>query len=178
MYAAIKVGGRKLYEIARAGETIERAARAVRIDRLDLLEWEPPVATLLVECSKGTYIRALARDLGRALGTGGHLRALRRLRNGPFGLDHALTTDQLAAAFGTTPWERVALPPDAGLVDWPAIRLDEVGALAWWQGRPVCAPPDRPGERCRAYAPDGRWLGLGRYDPERDVWHPEKVVML
>jgi tRNA pseudouridine55 synthase len=135
MYAAIKQGGRKLYEIARAGETVERPPRHIRIETLALLGWEPPVARLLIDCSKGTYIRAIARDLGTALGCGAHLGRLSRLRTGPFFLDQALTLGALAEEFTETPWPELALHPDAALLDWPAIVLDEAGALAWQQGK-------------------------------------------
>ncbi|HEU5432398.1 MAG TPA: tRNA pseudouridine(55) synthase TruB, partial [Thermomicrobiales bacterium] len=84
MHSAIKIGGRKLYQLARKGEEIERPARSVTIHALDLLGWESPVARLRVDCSKGTYIRSLAHDLGAALGMGAHLSALRRTRTGPF----------------------------------------------------------------------------------------------
>jgi tRNA pseudouridine55 synthase len=176
MYAAIKIGGRKLYEIARAGETIERAPRRVRIDTLVVLGWEPPVVRLLVDCGKGTYIRALARDLGAALGCGAHLHRLVRLRTGPFFLDQALTVEELAAEFEETPWPELALHPDAALLDWPVIVLDEAGTLAWRQGKDIRAGRGAANEHCRAYSTEGDWLGLGRFDAERDAWRPEKVI--
>ena len=89
MHAAIKVGGQKLYDLARRGEEIPRSPRPVTFHDLEMLEWSPPAATLLVDCSKGTYIRALARDLGAALGTGAYLSNLVRLRAGPFHLCQA-----------------------------------------------------------------------------------------
>ncbi len=176
MYAAIKQGGRKLYEIARAGETVERPPRHIRIETLALLGWEPPVVRLLIDCSKGTYIRAIARDLGAALGCGAHLGRLSRLRTGPFFLDQALTLGALAEEFTETPWPELALHPDAALLDWPAIVLDEAGALAWQQGKELRVGSGAAGDHCRAYSTDGDWLGLGRFDSERGAWHPEKVV--
>lgn len=92
MVSAVKVGGRRLHELARAGEEVERAPRLVRIDRIDVEEFEPgsyPLATLLVECGSGTYVRTLAADLGAALGGCAHVESLRRLRVGSFGLDEA-----------------------------------------------------------------------------------------
>ena len=176
MYAAIKVGGRKLYEIARAGETIERAPRRVRIDTLALLGWEPPVLRLLIDCGKGTYIRSLARDLGAALGCGGHLQRLVRLRTGSFFLDQALTVGELAEAFVETPWPELALHPDAALPAWPVIVLDEAWTLAWRQGKDIRLGRGAADEHCRAYSTEGEWLGLGRFDAERGAWRPEKVV--
>ncbi|HEX5505694.1 MAG TPA: tRNA pseudouridine(55) synthase TruB [Thermomicrobiales bacterium] len=178
MYAAIKIGGRKLYELARAGETIERAPRALTISTLALLGWEPPVARLLIDCSKGTYIRALARDLGHALGCGAYLHRLVRLRTGPFYLDQALTLAELEADFAAVPWPELALHPDAALLDWPALVVDEAGAAAWRNGRPLPAGAGAPGERCRVYSHEGDWLGLGAYDAETGAWRPEKVVVL
>lgn len=178
MYAAIKVGGRKLYELARAGETIERAPRALQIDTLALIGWAPPVVRLLVDCSKGTYIRALARDLGQALGCGAYLHRLVRLRTGPFFLDQALTLGQLAEEFTVTPWAELALHPDVALLGWPAIVLDEAGVAAWRNGQLVRVGHGHGehGERCRAYSTSGDWLGLGSYDAARGAWQPEKVV--
>jgi tRNA pseudouridine55 synthase len=176
MYAAIKVGGRKLYDLARAGETIERAPRAVRIDTLALVGWDPPVARLLIDCSKGTYIRALARDLGRALGCGAYLHRLVRLRTGPFYLDQALTLAELERDFAVTPWPELALHPDAALLDWPALVVDEAGAAAWRNGQALRLGAGAAGERCRVYSTDGDWLGLGRYDEAALAWRPEKVV--
>lgn len=176
MYAAIKQGGRKLYEIARAGETVERAPRQVRIETLALLAWESPTIRLLIDCSKGTYIRAIARDLGAALGCGAHLARLSRLRTGPFFLDQALTLGEFERAFAETPWPELALHPDAALLDWPVIVLDEAATLAWRQGKDLGLGRGTPDERCRAYSTDGDWLGLGRFDAERGAWRPEKVV--
>ena len=175
-YAAIKVAGRKLYELARAGETIAVAPRAVRINLLALLGWEAPVARLLIDCGKGTYIRSLARDLGQALGCGAYLHRLVRLRTGPFFLDQALTIAELEAAFSETPWPELALHPDAALLDWPAIVLDEAGTLAWRQGKDLRVGHGAADERCRAYSTAGDWLGLGRWDIERGAWRPEKVI--
>ena len=104
--SAVKVDGRRAYARVRAGEQVELAARTVTVSRFDLLAVRPGELTDLdveVECSSGTYVRALARDLGRALGTGGHLSALRRTRVGPFRLDQALTLEELAAAADPVP---------------------------------------------------------------------------
>jgi tRNA pseudouridine55 synthase len=175
-YAAIKVAGRKLYELARAGQTVAVAPRPVRINLLALLGWEPPVARLLVDCGKGTYIRSLARDLGQALGCGAYLHRLVRLRTGPFFLDQALTIAELEAAFDEMPWPELALHPDTALLDWPAIVLDEAGTLAWRQGKDLRLGRGADSERCRAYSTAGDWLGLGRGDTERGAWRPEKVI--
>ena len=112
MHAAIKVGGQKLYDLARRGEEIPRSPRPVTFHVLEMLEWNSPVATLLVDCSKGTYIRALARDLGTALGTGAYLSNLVRLRAGPFHLCQAITIDELTRIELPWVWPWVAVHPD------------------------------------------------------------------
>ena len=96
-YAALKVGGRTAYARARSGETVALAARSVQLFRLDVIEISPPDLRLLVVCSSGTYVRAIARDLGRALGSAAHLAALRRLAVGALEAGDALTPDQLRA---------------------------------------------------------------------------------
>lgn len=98
MYSAIQVGGRRLYELARRGHTIEREPRRVHVETFELVALEAGDASFRVVCSKGTYIRSLARDVGQALGVGAHLVALRRVRIGPFRVEDAISTDLIAAA--------------------------------------------------------------------------------
>lgn len=94
-YAAVKVGGRTAYSRARAGETVELAAREVHIHRLEMTEWDPPDARLLIVCGSGTYVRSIARDLGRSLGSAAHLAALRRLAIGALDVADAIGIDVL-----------------------------------------------------------------------------------
>src|SRR2546421_7207333 len=98
MYSARKVDGKRLYELARAGEEVEREARTVHIEEARLLSFDPPDCRVFVRCSKGTYLRTLAHDLGERLGAGAHLRDLRRLRVGPFGIEEAVGLDVLMGA--------------------------------------------------------------------------------
>jgi hypothetical protein len=89
-----------------------------------------------------------------------------------------LTLAELEADFAAVPWPELALHPDAALLDWPALVVDEVGAVAWRNGRPLPGGAGAPGERCRVYSHEGDWLGLGAYDAETGAWRPEKVVVL
>ena len=117
MYSALKKDGQPLYKLARAGEVVEREARSVTIARLELLAFEAPCATLAVSCSKGTYIRTLVEDIGRELGCGAHVAALRRTQAGPFGLAQAVTLEELVqvhAEGGNEALDRFLLPVDAG----------------------------------------------------------------
>jgi tRNA pseudouridine55 synthase len=138
-YSALKVGGRRAYALARAGETPALSSRQVTISRLELVEWDAsdaarPVAVLDVDCSAGTYIRALARDLGSALGSGGYLGALVRTASGPFRLAeaHDLDVVRSAAAAGQGALAALLLRPDAGLEHFPAVVVggDDLVALA------------------------------------------------
>ena len=110
MYSAIKHGGVPLYERARAGEDVERAPRQIRIDRLELLAFEPPRFRLAIACSKGTYIRSLVADLGTAVGAGAHLAELRRVRSGRFAIEDAVTLDRLGDAVLVPPAQATDLP--------------------------------------------------------------------
>ena len=93
LYSAKSVEGKRAYESARKGETLELKPHRINISRLDLLEFEPPHLSVCVECSKGTYIRALARDLGKALGSGAHLTGLRRTRIGPYHVEDSISLE-------------------------------------------------------------------------------------
>jgi tRNA pseudouridine55 synthase len=134
MYSAIRQGGRKLYELARAGKTVERAARRVRIDSITLLEWRPPLATIDVVCGSGTYIRSLARDLGGHLGCGAHLAALTRTASGVFCLEDAARLDDLLAAES---WDGYIIPPRAALPHWAFRKVDAAQASDLRHGRAI-----------------------------------------
>lgn len=155
--SAIKVAGQRAYALVREGQTVELAARPVRIDRFDVLAVRRDADTVdvdvAVDCSSGTYIRALARDVGDALGVGGHLTALRRTRVGRFGLDQARTLEQLAE----TPTLSYTLD-DACLQAFPRRDLTESEAVDASHGRPL-APAGIDGLYA-AVAPDGRVMAL------------------
>jgi tRNA pseudouridine55 synthase len=175
MHAAIKIGGQKLYDLARRGEEIPRSPRPVTFYGLEMLEWHPPTATLLVDCSKGTYIRALARDLGAALGTGAYLSNLVRLRSGPFHLCQAITIDELTRIELPWVWPWVAVHPDIPVQAWPALILDEDGSRRWRQGSPISAER-HVSDSIRVYDAAGNWLGTGDATPDGSGWRPRKVV--
>ncbi len=175
MHSAIKIGGQKLYELARRGEEIERPPRPVTFYTLDLCAWNPPVATILVDCSKGTYIRSLARDLGVALGTGAYLSNLVRTRSGPFTFEDAITIAELEELPWPWAWPEVAIHPDVPVHDWPALILDDVAATRWQQGATIPAHGSAVGP-IRAYDVAGRWLGTGYANDTGAGWRPGKVV--
>jgi tRNA pseudouridine55 synthase len=153
MHSALKHGGRALYEYARAGRTVERTPRRVTIRRLDVVEWQGDRLVLDVVCSKGTYVRALASDLGDALGCGAWLQGLRRVASGPLRVDRALALDALEQLDEAGRDARL-LPPDILLADWPVVRLpdDEAGRFLSGLRRRVSAP-DSPAVRVYASSP-------------------------
>lgn len=123
-FSAVSVGGQRLYALARRGEMVVAPARTVTISRLDLVAWRPPRIDLHVECSKGTYIRSLAHDLGQTLGCGAHLSALVRLRVGRFLAHNATPLEELEARLRDGRWQDVAAAADAAVAHLVAVRLD------------------------------------------------------
>jgi len=144
-YSALKVDGERAYDRARAGEVVELPARAVTVFALDIVTMEPAAVTLRAHVSKGTYVRSLARDIARALGTVGHVTMLRRTRAGPFGLEQAISLDKLNEIGKGARLENVVLPLEAALVDIPALNLDPEQASMVRQGRVLAGLPQHDG---------------------------------
>lgn len=180
MYSALKRDGKPLYEYARAGITLERAARRVTIHALEFIDYQAPFLTLRVKCSKGTYIRVLGEDIGNALGCGAHLHALRRTGVGTLTLEHAVTLDGLTQVADS---ERASLlaPVDALLSTFPAVRLADELAKRFLQGQRLALGkegmdiPEQEG-RVRVYSEgSGHLLGTGQMK-EFGVLAPERLV--
>jgi len=163
LYSALKQGGEALYRKARRGEQVERPARPVEIHAIRLLHYDPAsaVARLEVSSGRGMYVRSLAHDLGSALGTGAYLSGLTRIAVGPLSVDDAVPVATLASA--GEGWTRWLLPMDLPLRDWPAVTLDDAGALAVRRGQAVPAPDTTAG-RYRLLGPDGDLLAWGEAD--------------
>ncbi len=177
MYSALKHDGKRLYRLARAGIEVERAPRRVRIARLELIGIGPDWVEFEVDCSKGTYVRSLAEDLARALGTVGHVLALRRVALGPFTESrmHTLETVERAAAGGSG-LEAMLLPVDEALPGLPAVQLGVAEQASVLQGRDVLAVG--PGaSRVRIYGVGGRFLGVGRMCAEGYRLAPERLMV-
>jgi tRNA pseudouridine55 synthase len=179
MHSAIKIGGKKLYELARKGADIERATRRVAITRLELKAYNPPKLGLFVECSKGTYIRSLAHDLGNALGTGAYLDELVRTRHGPFTLEAARTLETLEEDFREGTWRDSLYPPEYLLAGWRSHIATPEEVLAITQGKSLHLHPpateDRPMLAAKSQA--GDLLAVLYWDADRSVWHPRKVFV-
>ena len=182
MYSALKREGKRLYELARAGVEVEREARPVTVHEIALDEWTPPVASVRIRCGKGFYVRSLAHDLGRALGCGGRMSGLVRLRSGAFGVEDALSVDEMEERFASGGWRDVVHSPDAALRGLRALVVGERAERMIRNGRPIDADAAgaqaQAAERARAYTADGRFLATVRYDGDARQWKPEKVFAL
>lgn len=173
MFSALKRDGKTLYDLAREGVSIERQARSVRIEKLEILEFADELLTVEVTCSKGTYIRVLAEDIGEALGCGAHLASLRRTKVGVLSLEDAVTLQALETMSVD---ERLATlkPLDALMQTLPAVHLSENDRVRFCHGQrlalglPSCS-------RVRVYGPDEQMVGTARVN-ERGVLEPERLI--
>jgi tRNA pseudouridine55 synthase len=169
-YSALKRDGRRLYEYARTGESPAIPPRPVRIHEIDVEDWSPPCITLRVRCSKGTYIRSLAEDVGEALGCGAHVTALRRLSSGRFDVDEAIDVEALEALPESDRDARI-LPLSALIADLPRVTLSPAAAAKFAHGLPVAGgvPPTVEDDKqwiavfteCENAA-RGEFIGVGR----------------
>jgi tRNA pseudouridine55 synthase len=162
MHSALKQDGKPLYEYARAGITRERAARAIVIHELRLLDWQAPDLSFDVRCTKGTYIRVLAEDLAKQLDTIGHLAALRRLGVVPFGAEPQWSLEALDS-MSPAQRQEVLLPVDAALTSLRRLDLSVGGVAAFRQGQTIAIPVEAPGI-ARIYAEGQGFLGLGEIE--------------
>jgi tRNA pseudouridine55 synthase len=166
MYSAVKVKGKRLYERARAGESVERTPRQVTVYALVLRDFSAAECTLSLRCSKGFFVRTLAEELGRALGCGGALKSLRRTASGHFGLDDALPLSQVVALAVAGPAGRAELGrriismADA-LPELPAVQVAERDVAHVLHGVPLVLGSSAPAGRVRVLAPDGTLLAVG-----------------
>ena len=203
MYSALKVGGKKLYELARAGKEVERKARPVQIYELEILEYRLPVVRMRVACSKGTYIRTLCADIGQKLGCGGTMQSLRRTRVGGFSLEDACTLGQLqqwkdesrpdqASANSSGPpgtgaapasLPRVLHPVDSVFMDCPFLRVREEACRLLDNGNAIAPEQTAEGEGheagrwVRMYRTDGSFAGIYAWEPDRKWYRPVKMFL-
>lgn len=173
MHSAVQIGGKRLYELARQGVEIEREPRPVVFHDISIVAWDCPVVTVCVDCSKGTYIRTLAHDIGRQLGCGAHLSDLVRSRSGPFWLEQAWTLQDLAAIDLVNEWERTALHPDTAIAECDGIVFGPDEVRDWRHGKPLHFPSTDA--YVRVYDDEGAWLGVARGDGV-GAWKPERVI--
>ena len=182
MYSALKRQGRRLHELARAGVQVELAPRTVRVIRLDVGQWNPPLVTLSIECGRGVYIRSLAHDLGQLLGCGAHLAQLRRMRTGPFHVDQSVPLESLKEALQDGSWDSFFYPPDHVVLHMDTVLLNAAEERQICNGQAVPLDPrthySQHMEARRAYSADGRFIALVRFNRTLRVWQPFKVFQM
>ena len=163
MYSALKYKGQRLYTLARQGVEVPRKPRTVRIFRLELRSLRSRELQFDVTCSKGTYVRVLVEDIAGALGTLGHVRALRRTSVGPFGEAQMVTLPALEDLVpdGLEALDRCLLPADRALTTWPGVVVPAALCGPFTSGRAAVAQSDWPRGQVRVYSPDGEFLGIG-----------------
>ena len=176
MYSALKRAGQPLYKLARAGVEVEREARQIELFALRLLAFSAAAVELQAVCSKGMYVRTLAQDIAKALGTCGHVTALRRLYVEPFEGESMETLDSVADARQAGRWPRI-LPPDQPLGHLSALSLRLTDAARLLRGQAVTAPATGLPCRVRLYDEAGRFLGLGESDGLGNV-QPRRLFVL
>ncbi len=185
MYSALKVGGKKLVDLARAGREVERQPRRVQIYALDILSVDLPRIRFRVRCSKGTYIRTLCHDVGEKLGCGGCLESLRRLESGPFGIEHAHTLEDIEQAMARGGIQDFLMRIDGLFAHVPAFRASEAAEALLRNGNPL--PADmleamgEPAQDCRTirvYDAQGCFAALyARTKPQERVYKIEKMFL-
>ncbi|CAN5478359.1 tRNA pseudouridine(55) synthase TruB [soil metagenome] len=172
-HSAIHIDGKRAYERARAGEQVDIPTRTVVIHSISVDSYNAPSLDLTVTCETGTYIRSLARDIGRRLGVYAYCTALRRVAVGAFHIDDAVELEGLTGDDFRDRWTEVAIPPDVAVEGFKAIMLTEDQTTAWYHGQSLPEAPGTPGgdsdTLVRVYSASGGFAGLGTYDGARGL---------
>lgn len=174
MYSAVKVGGKKLYKLARQGKEVQRKPRPVTIHRLKVLSWAPPDVCLEVACSSGTYIRSLAHDLGQVLGCGAHLATLTRMQVGDFCLEQSHSLDTLQSLASRQRFVETLLPPQRALGAMPIVYLTPQQVQAVQYGQTIQLSIEGTPDMLQAWSPQGDLLSL-LIPVSPDTWRPKLV---
>ena len=173
--SAIKIDGRRAYDLARSGVEVEMPRRSVTISGMEVCDWDGTTLQLHIDCSKGTYIRSIARDLGQALGIPAYLSNLVRTRSGPFTLHDSWTLPELRELDPVNEWETIAEHPDLAIAEWPAIVMTEAQSIDWSYGRNLEVAHESDERRARVYDSVGNWRGIAKRDAGT-VWSPSRVI--
>ncbi|HIX98430.1 MAG TPA: tRNA pseudouridine(55) synthase TruB [Candidatus Dorea intestinigallinarum] len=175
MYSALKVDGKKLYELAREGKTVERKARKVQIHRIEIRKMDLPRVWIEVECSKGTYIRTLCDDIGELLGVGGCMEELLRTRVGHFRIEDSVRLSELERYREEGTLEEHLIPVDSVFADCPRLDVPERLEPLLYNGNPLRLPEGEDGQLVRVYDSRGRFIALYRYQQQKHIYKNEKM---
>ena len=182
IYSALKKDGRRLYDMARKGETVIVEPRLVDVFEIKLESYEEPFANIFVRCGKGFYMRSLAHDIGEILGTGAHLKDLRRIRTGPFSLEDCCTLEEAKEILNSGNYKKILRSPDSVLKHLKAVVVDESQITLVRTGRPLSLDLDHPvgvnNELIRVYSSEGKFIALLKYKEMIGQWYPKKVFDL
>ena len=183
MYSALKVNGKRLYELARAGKDVERKGRPVEIHSIEILSVSLPEITFRVACSKGTYIRTLCHDIGQKLGCGGTMKSLKRTRVGIFTIDGALKLSQLEELAAQGRLEEKVIPVEAMFTELPALTVKDAFARliengnAFYPGQAEESVRTPDGGQVRVYDRKGRFYGIYAFSEEKERYQPVKMFL-
>ncbi len=177
-YSAIKIQGQPAYKRTRSGEVVSLQPRPIEIEQLHIIHWQPPRLTLAITCSKGTYIRSLAYDLGERTGYGAYLSGLLRTHSGPFTLAESITLPQLAAAIEQSTWSTYIHTPDSVLGQYPAIHLDTASSARVLHGNRFYYELPISSGLARVYDDAGHFIAIASWNAEDRVWQPVKVFAI
>ncbi len=183
MYSALKVNGKRLYELARAGKEVERKGRPVEIHSIEILSVSLPEITFRVACSKGTYIRTLCHDIGQKLGCGGTMKSLKRTRVGIFTIDGALKLSQLEELAEQGRLEEKVIPVEAMFTELPALTVKDAFARliengnAFYPGQAEESVRTPDGGQVRVYDRKGRFYGIYAFSEEKERYQPVKMFL-
>ena len=183
MYSAIKINGKKLYELAREGREVERAARTVQIHELEIIAIQLPVVTIRVSCSKGTYIRTLCSDIGEKLGCGGCMESLQRTRAGEFELGQSMTLDEIQKSKDRGELERIVRPVDSVFENCPALHVAGEFRKLLDNGNAIkpCQTAEKliysPDAWVKMYTDEGSFAGVYSYEESKKYYKPVKMFL-
>ena len=176
-FSAVKYHGTRSCDLARAGINIELKPRRVKINKIELVKAQFPVITVLIECSKGTYIRTIANDTGKMLGCGAHIKELTRTRCGIFSIEDALSLQDVEQIYQQGNLDSHLQPVDSPLQDWQIVILAGEDEVAVGNGRSIVLDDKycTTAHYCRAYNSRNEFIAILRYNKDEQLWHPDKV---
>jgi len=176
-YSAIKLGGKQSYRLARSGKEVQHKPRSITINRIEMTGFNLPEITLDIDCSKGTYVRSLANDLGQMLGCGAYLKKLVRTRSGVFTIENAVSPEKLEEAFIKGNWQQYLLPLDFALTNWDCVTIDRQDFQDMLDGKSIeiGRSPSHHWEHIRAHDNEGKLVAILKFDHSRNEWRHEKL---
>lgn len=182
IYSALKRNGKRLYDMARRGEDIIMEPRPVDVFEIKLESYEEPFATVFVKCGKGFYMRSLAHDVGDLLGTGAHLKDLRRIRTGPFSLEDCCTLEEAKEILNSGSYKKILRSPDSVLKHLKEVVIDESQITLVRTGQSLSLELNHQAvinnELIRVYSSEGKFIALLKYNDVFGQWYPKKVFDL